>query len=156
MTSWHERMMCKENRGTSLYMPQKEKQIWMQWESGTGSLDGRAEKKCRLSRFHSNAKKQGKHTMGILLAQFRNHGSTQQGSEHSLCWFEKATTAGANDNWAGIDTGSYFFDNKWWIGFVRTWKKDRWSERYIQLAHPTLTTDFQNNLTHAVVNLSVP
>lgn len=77
--------MCKENRGTSLYMPQKEKQIWMQWESGTGSLDGRAEKKCRLSRFHSNAKKQGKHTMGILLAQFRNHGSTQQGSEHSLC-----------------------------------------------------------------------
>lgn len=44
-----------------------------------------AEERRGLSGFRSAAKKQGKHTVGILLAQLRNHGSTLQGSENALC-----------------------------------------------------------------------
>lgn len=123
MTSWHEWIYVKEQKGCAengvmhLYMSRKEMQICVHWEGGP------AEKRCRLSGFHSTARKQGKHTVGMLLAQLRNHGSTLQGYEHSICWFEKATTDGAKDNWAGIDTTSYFFHNKWWTRLVKTGRK---------------------------------
>lgn len=55
--------------------------------------DSTAEKRCGLLGFHSIAKKQWKHTMGILSAQLRNHGSMLQGYENSLCRFQNATTA---------------------------------------------------------------
>lgn len=37
-----------------------------------------------LSGFHSTAKKQGKHTTGVLLAQLRKHGSSLQGPGNAL------------------------------------------------------------------------
>lgn len=115
--------------------------------------DSTAEKRYGLSGFHSAAKKQQKHTMGILLAQLRNHGSTLQGSENALCWFQKATTAAGKVSWAGIATASYFFDNKWGVFLVRTGRKDSQMVRMVawNLAHPISTTDFQNNLAQAAL-----
>lgn len=118
--------------------------------------DGTAEKRYGLLGFHSTTKKQWKHTTGILLAQLRNHGSTLQGSENTLCWFQEATTAAGKVSWAGIATASYFFDNKWWTLLVRTGRKDSQIVRKIvwNLAHPISTTDFQNNLAQpALISL---
>lgn len=141
--------MCKEKRSTCLYVPRKaytHALVGQHWQDGT------AEKRYGLSGFHSTAKKQRKHTMGILL-QLRNHGITLQGSENALCWFQKATTAAGKVSWAGIATASYFFDNKWWTFLVRTGRKDSQMVRKVawNLAHPISTTDFLNNLSQAAL-----
>lgn len=124
------KIMCKENRRTCPYVPQKETYICMHWEDSTaGDMD--------FQSFIAHLR----NTTGILLAQLRNHGTSMQGPGNALYWSQKAIAAADKISWA---TTSYFFDEKWWAFLVRTAKKDRQINAWNLT--PISITDSQNNL----------